>query len=211
LDGPSRPTQIYHRAGLTYRGGIAVGSSAASTLADERTLLVRLGPEAPSFRVLADVVQGLDRTVVVRAVESLDDLARADVASSRFLLALVATAGSVAMLISTLGLYGLLAHTVALRRREIGIRLALGAGPRAIGRAVLIRGLAVTAAGVGVGLLLAVPAAAGIRAELFGVHPFDPIAIAGACGVLIVAAGVASWRPTVRAMRVDPAELLRNE
>lgn len=211
LNSPERPSQIYHRAGTVYEGGIALGASAASTLADERTLLVRLTDQAPSVRALADVIQGLDRTVVIRTMESVEDLARTDVASSRFILVLVATAGFVAMLIATIGLYGLLTHTVALRRHEIGIRLALGAAPGAIGRAVLARGLIVAVVGVLVGLVLAVPAVDLIRAELFGVEPFDPLAIATASALLVVAAALASWRPTLRATRVDPAELLRSE
>ena len=210
-NSPERVAQIYHRAGVDYDGGMAIGVSAVSTIADRRTLLVRLTDEAPSLRTLADVVQQLDRTVVVRSVESVEDVARTDVAPSRFILGLVATAGFVAMLISTIGLYGLMTHTVALRRQELGIRLALGATPGSIGRAVLARGLVVTAAGVLVGLMLAVPAVELIRAELFGVEPFDPLAIAMASGLLVLAAAMASWRPTLHATRVDPSELLRSE
>lgn len=143
--------------------------------------------------------------------QQVEDLARADVASPRFILGLAATAGGVATLISSIGLYGLMTHTVALRRQELGIRLALGATPGAIGRAVLARGLVVTGIGLAGGLLLAVPAVDLIRSELFGIEPYDPLAIAAASGLLVLAAAVASWRPTVRAARVDPAELLRSE
>jgi len=69
----------------------------------------------------------------------------------------------------------------------------------------------VTAVGVLVGLVLAVPAVELIRAELFGVEPFDPLAIAMASGLLVLAAAMASWRPTLHATRVDPSELLRSE
>src|SRR5690606_1250489 len=91
MNSPEPPVQIYHRAGSDYGGGIAIGVTAASTLADERTLLVRLADQAPGVRALADAVQQLDRTLVIRTVESVDDLARADVAPSRFILGLVST------------------------------------------------------------------------------------------------------------------------
>jgi ABC-type antimicrobial peptide transport system permease subunit len=148
---------------------------------------------------------------VVRDVESVGDMVRLESAQTRFVFTLVATFGTLALLVSTMGLYGLLAQEVARQRREIGVRLALGASRGAMGRRIVGRGLLVTLMGLGAGLSLAVAAVDVIRSQLYSVSPFDVPSVVAACGALVVAALIASVWPAVRAMRVEPAELLRSE
>jgi len=117
------------------------------------------------------------------------------------------------LLLGAVGLYGVMAYLVTLRRRELGIRIALGATPRGIAAATTGQGLALAAGGVLGGLGLFAVAARFIsvflRVFLFGVRPWDPVALAGAALGLIAVAALASWIPGRRAGRVDPAEALR--
>lgn len=206
---PAGP-QAYFRSGIEYPD-IAVGITGASMLADERTIVARLSGVGATARDLAAAVTSLDRTVVVRDVESVGDMVRLESAQTRFVFTLVATFGTLALLVSTMGLYGLLAQEVARQRREIGVRLALGASRGAIGRRIVGRGLLVTLMGLGAGLSLAVAAVDVIRSQLYSVSPFDVPSVVAACGALVIAALIASVWPAVRAMRVEPAELLRSE
>jgi ABC-type antimicrobial peptide transport system permease subunit len=107
------------------------------------------------------------------------------------------------------GLYGVLSHLVAQRLREIGIRLALGAQPGDIFRLVLRAGLVLTGVGVVAGVALAAGLTRVMRAMLYDVEPTDPTSIAVVVVVVLATALFASWRPARRAMRVDPATLLR--
>jgi ABC-type antimicrobial peptide transport system permease subunit len=109
------------------------------------------------------------------------------------------------------GIYGVLSCLVTQRRREIGIRLALGAEPKEIFRLILRRGFALTLVGIIVGVALAAGLARVLRAILYDVEPTDPVSMAAVIATVIATAVVASWRPARRAMRVDPVRLLREE
>jgi ABC-type antimicrobial peptide transport system permease subunit len=100
---------------------------------------------------------------------------------------------------------------VALRTREFGVRVALGAEPKRIARLVATRGLLLTASGVAAGFVLYALTAPFLRAFLFGVTVFDPATLVTATGVLMCTAALASWLPARRAARVDPSHALRAE
>jgi ABC-type antimicrobial peptide transport system permease subunit len=104
-----------------------------------------------------------------------------------------------------------MAYVTAQRSREIGIRLAIGARRGEIGRMIVAGGMRLANIGIGIGLLCAVPLTGKARAMLFGVGPIDPFVIAGASGVLLAVAVLASAVPALRAMRVDPAVALRHD
>src|SRR5205814_6985159 len=108
-------------------------------------------------------------------------------------------------------LYGVMAYVVTLRRRELGIRIALGATPRAVTGAATLQGIALTTVGVAGGLVLFAASARFLRTFLFGVAPWDPLTLAAASLVLVSVAALASWIPARRAGRLDPAEALRAE
>jgi putative ABC transport system permease protein len=131
-------------------------------------------------------------------------------AVSRFALFTLAAFAAVAALLAAAGVYALMAHSVARRRYEIGVRLALGASPRRILRLVVGQGMALAAAGVAAGLLGAVAVTPVLSGLLFGVTPHDPGTLAGAAGLLLVIALVASWGPARHASRTQPTQALRN-
>jgi ABC-type antimicrobial peptide transport system permease subunit len=117
----------------------------------------------------------------------------------------------VALLLAAIGLYGVLASSVGERTRELGIRSALGATPGRLRREVLGQALAVCGAGVVVGVAGALAASRLLTALLYDVSPSDPVALLGACAVLLAVAVVAAYLPARRATRIDPARALRVE
>ena len=119
--------------------------------------------------------------------------------------------GIVSMLLAGVGLYGVMAYSVSRRTREIGIRLALGAGPDGVLRMVMRRGLLLAISGIAAGLALSLSAASRIAPLLYRVSPADPVSIAAAALFLIAVAALASLIPALRATRVDPITALRQE
>ena len=123
----------------------------------------------------------------------------------------VSSVGVVAMLLASIGLYGVIAYSVARRTREIGIRMALGAQPSAVVGLVMKQGLAIAAVGVGVGAVLALGGAKAMAGALYGVSFVDPIAWSAAIGLLLLVAALANLIPARRASVVDPSSALRSE
>jgi predicted lysophospholipase L1 biosynthesis ABC-type transport system permease subunit len=116
-----------------------------------------------------------------------------------------------ALLLACVGLYGTMSYLVTTRRREIGLRMALGARRNQVGLRFAGRGLAVTGVGVVAGLGLAIWSARFLTGMLYGVHAGDPAALFGAIGVMFFVALAASGIPAIRATRVDPMQMLREE
>jgi uncharacterized membrane protein (UPF0136 family) len=135
----------------------------------------------------------------------LGELLSAAVSRTTFTLLLIGIAALVATAVGATGIYGVIAYLVALRTREIGVRLALGAQPADVRRMVVGRAVGDAAGGVIAGLIRA------LASLLFGVSPTDPLALAGAASVLLVTAVAASWLPARRAARLDPAIALRGD
>lgn len=160
-------------------------------------------------REIRRLVNALDATVPVYQVETMSEVMRASTARLSLLLILMMAAAAITLMLGTIGLYGVMAYTVALREREFGVRGALGAAPHRIARLVAGQGLALTAGGIGVGLLLYALAAPFLRSFLFEVEASDPVTLCTATLVLLGAAMLASWLPARRAARVDPARALR--
>jgi ABC-type antimicrobial peptide transport system permease subunit len=168
---------------------------------------------APATVVAAvrQAVRELDPTVPIFNVETMDDVVRASTARLSLTLMLMTAAAVITLLLGTIGLYGVMAYMVALRTREFGVRVALGAAPRQVARAVAMRGLTVIASGLAAGFVLYAIAAPFLRAFLYGVTPSDPLTLFGVTLALVGTASLASWFPARRAAKVDPAEALRSE
>jgi ABC-type antimicrobial peptide transport system permease subunit len=130
-------------------------------------------------------------------------------AQPRFRTGLVSAFALVALLLAAVGLYGMLAYLVALRRREIGIRVAVGGSRAAVLRLVFLEGMRMVGVGVVLGLVGGAVASVLLRGLLFGVSPADPAALIGATLVLVAAAAAAALLPALRAVRVSPLEALR--
>ncbi|MGH9888010.1 MAG: FtsX-like permease family protein, partial [bacterium] len=179
-----------------------------------RTMALVVRTSGPPAAVAADVrriVGGLDRTVPIFNVETMSDVVRASTARLSLTLMLMTAAAVITLVLGSIGLYGVMAYMVALRTRELGVRVALGADPQQLARGVAVRGLTLVATGVGAGLVLYAVAAPFLRGFLYGVTPSDPLTLAGAILALAGTASLASWLPARRAAHVDPADALRVE
>jgi putative ABC transport system permease protein len=163
----------------------------------------------------AQAVQRIIRTIdpdqPIRLVRSMTDVIALTVGDRRQQTTLLVVFGSLALVIASLGLYGLLAQTVSARAREIGIRMALGATWRSVMRMVMSRGIGLTGAGLGIGTLLAWALTRGIESLLYGVGASDPLTFALVAGLLASVSAVACAIPAVRAARVDPMLVLRDQ
>jgi ABC-type antimicrobial peptide transport system permease subunit len=132
-------------------------------------------------------------------------------ATTSFTLVMLGIAGAMALLLGIIGIYGVIAYAVSQRRREIGIRLALGAELSAVRRMFVGHGLKLAAIGAALGLVAAAALMQLMKSLLFGISPFDPVTYASVPVVLAAAAALASYLPARRAASVDPVETLRAE
>jgi ABC-type antimicrobial peptide transport system permease subunit len=128
-----------------------------------------------------------------------------------FTLVMLGIAGAMALLLGIIGIYGVLSYAVSQRRREIGIRLALGAQPGKLRRMFVRSGLALAGTGVAIGLVAASGLMRLMKSLLFGISPLDPLTYAAVPVVLIGAAVLASYLPARRASAIDPVEALSAE
>jgi len=132
-------------------------------------------------------------------------------ARTSFTMVMLGIAGAVALVLGIIGLYGVISYAVSQRRREIGIRLALGAQQVELRRMFVRSGLVLAGIGVGIGLAAAGGLMRLMTSLLFGISPLDPITFAAVPVVLVAAAVLASYVPARRAAAVDPVEALRAE
>jgi len=156
-------------------------------------------------------IREIDPAQPIVKVAAMDDVVSASTAQRRLALTLFTCFALAAVLLAVAGIYGVLAGNVAERTREIGLRAALGASPRSILQLVVGQGARLAVIGLSVGLFGAFALTRSLRALLFGVGPNDPMTIAMATGVLLVAALAACVVPAVRALRVDPSQAFRSD
>jgi putative ABC transport system permease protein len=176
------------------------------------TVVLRAGSSpltlAPQVR---QVVRGLDSELPVFRVQTMEQVLARSVSRARVLAALLAGFSVIALVLAAVGVYGVIAHTVAERRRELAIRVALGARAGQVVWPVVGRGSVLVGAGLAAGAAVTVVAVQGIRAQLYGVRPLD-VASLLVVGLGIAAVGlVATWLPARRAAAVDPAIPLRSD
>jgi putative ABC transport system permease protein len=172
------------------------------------TMRVRAGSPLNVSGDVAAVISAVDPRLNV-TFRALDDQLRGVLTRDRLMAQLAGFFGALALLLSGLGLYGVTAYAVSLRRAEFGIRMALGATPRQIGGSTVAQVMRVAAVGVVVGVALSWWGARIIGALLYGVTPRDPATIGGAVAGIFFLAMVAAWLPARRAARADLASILR--
>jgi putative ABC transport system permease protein len=154
-------------------------------------------------------IQAVDPDLPVFNVRTMNEVIDGSLASRRFSAELVGVFAMVALLLASVGIYGLLAYMVGQRAHEIGVRMALGAMPSTIGKMIVSRGAGLAGIGVGIGLLLSGIMAPMISTVLYGVRPLDPEVFLGVPLILMVVALLASYIPARRAARVNPIVALR--
>jgi len=177
-----------------------------------RTLYLRAdGPAGRLAPAVRDLVARLDPEVPILEIATLDQKIRADTVFERTLASAAAVLGVVALLLAGMGLYGVTSYGVTMRRREIAVRMALGARADRVVRMVLRQALAVATVGSVLGGLLAIGAGLFIQAGVFGVAGVDVATLGGSAAVLAVAMLTASLLPARRAARLDPMAVLREE
>jgi predicted permease len=165
-------------------------------------------------RVIEGIRAEIRRTapdLPIAGVATMDEAVAASVAAPRFRTLLLLLFAAAATLIATCGLYGLMAYAVSQRRREIGVRMALGATRRDVLRLVLTHALGIVAAGLVVGLLGAFGVTRVLQTFLFGVTPTDPLVFTAVTLLLLAVGLMAAWLPARRATRIDPWKALRAE
>jgi putative ABC transport system permease protein len=174
--------------------------------------VIRTAGEPAAFAERARaIVRDVDPGVVVERIEPLTAMVSASVAQPRFATTVLATFASLALALAAVGLYGVLSYGVSERRRELGLRAALGAARADLLRLVLREGLRATLVGVAIGLAAATALTRLMQAVLFGVTPLDALAFTLAPLALLPVAVAACLIPALRAAKTDPAVALRNE
>ena len=173
------------------------------------TWTVRARDHAAASAAVARAIGDVDPQLPVSGVRPMDAVIADAMVEQRLMMTLVASLAGAALLLAAIGVHGVIAHSVAERRREFGIRIALGATAASAVRNVSMGGVLLTTVGAAVGLLLSIPATALVRAFLWRVEATDPWTYGGAALVLLLVAIVASLLPALKLLRLNPAETLR--
>jgi ABC-type antimicrobial peptide transport system permease subunit len=168
-------------------------------------------PTCPDAAVIRSRLSSTLAAVHIQRAGSLNDVYERALARPRATAAVLAAFAGIALLASAGGLFSVLSYGVSRRRREFGIRIALGASPAQIHRLVVGDAVVVATLGLAVGAVAAAMLARALASLQYGVKPDDPLSWATVLGVILLTAILASWAPTRSAGRVDPALLLREE
>jgi putative ABC transport system permease protein len=190
----------------------AASPDAAASLPAALSLVVRTDArEGETLSAVRRIVRSLDPGIPTYDEGSLSELVRGATARARALVVLLAIAGAVTSLLGAVGLYGILAYGVGIRRRELGIRMALGARPGDVSRMVSLDGLRLAGLGIVIGTACALAASRLLRGLLYDVAPTDPVTLGLTPVAILAVALAASWIPARRAAAVHPAEALQSQ
>ena len=190
-----------------YKGDDAIDFARSVTLA------VR-SDRAGSDDLVKEVQQAVwsaNANLPVASIRTMQEIYGQSLARTSFTLVMLAIAGSMALLLGIVGIYGVISYTVSQRRREIGIRLALGAQKTELRWMIVRSALVLTGIGVAIGLCTAAGVMQLMKSLLFGISPFDPLTYLTIPLILVASAAMASYLPACRAAAVDPAEVLRTD
>jgi ABC-type antimicrobial peptide transport system permease subunit len=175
-------------------------------------ILVRTNVNAVAMApVVRDALRAVDPNLPLLQPEALATRIAETIAARRLALVLLASFAALALLLASLGVYSVMAHLVAFRTSEIGIRMALGASPGVVMRMVLGHGRRLTLAGIALGIAGALAVSRLMQQTLFEVDSADPIIYIAVSAALLLVAECASWFPARRATRIDPVIAMRSE
>jgi predicted permease len=169
------------------------------------------GPQQGIAAGIERAIQAVEPQLPIARFRDLDEVAAGTLAWPRLQTTLLTTLAGLALLLAAVGVYGLIASAVAERRRELGIRMALGATIAQAIRTVALPGVLLVAAGVVLGSGLALMTVQALKSMLWGVQPTDPLTFAGVAAIFLLVAAAASFLPALRVARLDPARTLRSE
>lgn len=193
-------------------GPVIYASHVQNTWWRSLTLVVRgTGDPGATERAIRRALRKTDPTLALRNVHTMESVLGSTLAARRLSLALVGSFAAVALLLAAVGLYGVLAFTVSSRRREFGVRMALGAERRSVLLLVLRQGIGWAGLGLVLGIATALGGSRLLRDRLYGIAADDGMTYTVTVVTLLAVAVLASLVPAVRAIRVDPAETLRSE
>jgi len=161
--------------------------------------------------IVRNVIKQLDPRMPTMQMTTLEEHTRYALYEPHLAAVVVGNLGAAGLVLSFAGLYGVVAWVVARRTREIGVRMALGARPADILRAVLTRAFGLALAGVLAGTVIALLVTQALSGSIYGVSPLDPLSYVSTAALLMIVSAVASWWPARRAMQVDPVHALRAE
>jgi ABC-type antimicrobial peptide transport system permease subunit len=175
----------------------------------ETTLVFRIeGDPLKSVPVIREALRGLEPEIVIRDIQTLDAIARESIQTTRLALSLLGIFALAALALAAVGIYGVMAHSVRQRTREIGTRVALGASASNIVWLVMREGVLVAGLGAVVGLATGVATARSLSALPYGTSPADPLTLAASALVLLIVALLACYIPARRATRIDSVRTL---
>jgi putative ABC transport system permease protein len=179
---------------------------------DPKDLVIRhSGQHEAVISATRQIVRAADPEQPISDIRTLDEVLAGDTATRRAQLQVLGVLVVVAVLLSGVGIYGLLAFTVSQRSQEIGVRLALGAEPSQVGRMIFGDGMRLALLGIVPGVVGGYLAARGMTTLLFGIPPSDPVTFAAAVGLILLITFAGSLVPALRAVRVTPMSVLRAE
>lgn len=175
-------------------------------------LAIRTSVDPQSItNAVRQVIWSIDRDQPIARVRTMDEVSDRQLEARSQQMTLLTTFAALALILASLGIYGVLSYAVAQRTQEIGVRMSLGATPQSIVGLVLNRGLALTAVGLVLGIIGSLAAGRMVKTMLFGIKEQDPTTLVAVSLVLLIVAAMACLIPALRASRVDPVIALRNE
>jgi len=205
LDRPVLPTVYYPMTIVSDETNVALNRWFLSSW------IVRTSGQVNIEAAIRDALKQVDPELPVANVRSMTDIVSSSITEQRFETTMMTAFAVLALLLTGIGLYGVLSYQVSQRTREIGVRLALGAQSGDVILMVIKQGLGLTAIGLGLGLLSSIWLTRLISGLLFGIQPTDILTFAGISGLLAIVALLACAVPALRASKVDPMIALRFE
>jgi putative ABC transport system permease protein len=169
------------------------------------------GDPAGYARPVREAIQQVDANLPLFGVQPMASVLATSLAQRRFSMVVISVFAALALLLSAVGIYGVIAYLVEQRTQEIGVRMALGAAPRHVIGMVVGEGLALAGLGILIGLCGAALVAPAIAGLLFGIGPLDPVSFGSIAVLLTAVAALACFVPARRATRIDPLTALRQE
>jgi len=197
--------------GLNHAPGPTVYWCISGAVPDPYYLVRTHGKPMTMARTIRERIRSIEPTRSVFEIAPLTDHIDESFSENRISTVLLTFFAATALCLACLGLYGTLSYSVAIRQREIGLRMALGAVPRRIATRFLLQGLRICFIGCAVGVTLAVTFGRVLSGMLFGVSPTDVVTLTGVIFIMLIVAALASLVPSLRASRVDPMVALRYE